>query len=222
MGLRRRQRGRDGREGHAHLRAAGFLRRDRHGGRRAGRQRDGHGGRDGHRARQPGADRLRRRRPALRQRAADGALHVRGPRRRRRRPAVGVVVRRRRPGRRPGRRRTPTRSRAPTTPRSRSPIRAAPRPPRRCRSSSPRWRRASRRSRPRPRPSSRRGSASAPSGAPRPRGFAARGCASRHLHGGDAGTATLKVSSKTARGLRLKSTTLARGTVRCAAPARGR
>ena len=30
------------------------------------------------------------------------------------------------------------------------------------------------------------------------------------------GTATLKVSAKTARGLRLKSTTLARGTVRCA------
>jgi hypothetical protein len=48
-------------------------------------------------------------------------------------------------------------------------------------------------------------------------GFAARGLAVRvTCTRAMTGTATLKVSARTARGLRLKSTTLARGAVRCA------
>ena len=47
--------------------------------RRQRRERDGGRDRDRDRDGQPGADRLRRRRPALRRRAADGALHLRGP-----------------------------------------------------------------------------------------------------------------------------------------------
>ena len=91
-------------------------------------------------------------------------------------------------------------------------------PPRRCRSSSPRRRPAV--AAPKPEAAAPEQPAWFGVGALKRTtvaGFAARGLAVRvTCTQAMTGTATLKVSAKTARGLRLKSTTLARGTVRCA------